>query len=79
MGASIYDLTTEKKNALHFAAIAGRAENIKVLLAAGGPMLLTVRDKNKMSSMAYACRLGEIEAIKAFFEHSDGKVKINQG
>ena len=78
-GASIYDLTTEKKNALHFAAMAGRAENIKVLLVAGGPMLLKVRDKTNMSSMAYACKLGEIEPIKAFLEHSSGKVKINQG
>jgi ankyrin repeat protein len=59
-GASIYDVTTEKKNVLHFAAMAGRAENIKVLLAAGGPMLLKVRDKTNMSPMAYACRLGEI-------------------
>ena len=78
-GASIYDLTTEKKNVLHLAAMAGRADNIKVLLAAGGPMLLRVKDKSNMSSMAYACRLGEIEPIKMFLEHSNGKVKINQG
>ena len=78
-GASIYDQTTEKKNALHFAAMAGRADNIKVLLAIGGPTLLKVRDKTNMSSMAYACKLGEIEPIKVFLEHSSGKVKISQG
>ena len=78
-GASIYDLTTEKKNALHYAAMAGRADNIKVLLAKEGAILLRVRDRNSMSSMAYACKLGEIEPIKVFLEHSSGKVKINQG
>jgi len=78
-GASIYDLTTDKKNVLHLAAMAGRTENIRVLLAAGGPMLLKGRDRSNMSSMAYACKLGEIEPIKVFLEHSNGKVKINQG
>ena len=69
-GASIYDQVTDKKNALHFAAIASRYDNVKVLLEKGGPMLLRIKDRSNMSAMAYACKLGDLETIKAFLNHS---------
>jgi hypothetical protein len=59
---------------LHIAARTGRAENITLILKEK-PTLVKSRDKKKISAMAYALDLGEIEPILAFLNSK--AVKIN--
>lgn len=54
----------------------GRAQNIVAILA-DKPALVKARDKKKLSAMAYALKLGEIEPILAFLDSK--LVKINSG
>lgn len=53
----------------------GRAENLKVILAAGEG-LWKVRDKNRMNAMAYACQAGSKECIEVLL---DAGCKVNTG
>ena len=75
-GANVNDLNNYKRTALHFAAINGRAEAIRVILA-NQRNVFKMRDRKNMTAFAYACQLGELEPIKAFLD--SGVVKINAG
>ena len=72
-GANLFDQDLLKRTALHFAAMTGRTENIKWLLEQSS-RLSRVRDKSGLSAMAYACKRGEIEPIKAFLDSKQVKV-----
>jgi hypothetical protein len=56
----------------------GNAAIIKVILE-NNITLYKFRDRKNKTAMTYACELGEIEPIKAFLDHSGGKVKVNTG
>lgn len=76
LGANAYDITTNKETALHFAAKAGRPENVKILLE-NQPKIARLRDRVKLTPMAYACKIGNKETILAFI---DSKIiKVGQG
>jgi ankyrin repeat protein len=64
----------KKHTALHIAAINGRTDNIKALLAAQ-PKIVNLIDNKRKVAFFYALKLGEIEPIKAFLD--SGTVKIN--
>jgi len=51
---------------VHHAAIAGDAEKIKSLVAAGSQV--TARDINDVTPLHYACRFGKAESAKALIE-----------
>lgn len=53
-GANLYDLSSYKRNCLHFAAMNGRAENVKIILEANHT-LCKVRDRMNKTPFAYAC------------------------
>jgi len=76
MGASVYDMTFGKMTALHIAAINGRADNIRALLA-NNPRLAKMRDRQTNTPIVYALKLGEISPIQAFLD--SGAVKVGQG
>ena len=73
---SIFDINTKKKTPLHFAAINSRAANVKVILENN---LISIKQRYRQNKTAfvYALENGDIETIKAFLEHSEGRVKIN--
>ena len=53
----------------------GRADNIRVILQTN-PNMVSLRDKKSMTPIAYACKYGKIEAVKALLEN---KAKLNVG
>lgn len=61
---------------MHFAAICGRSENIRLILATQRN-LFKARDRSNWTAFAYALQRGEIGPIKAFLE--SGVVKVNAG
>jgi ankyrin repeat protein len=63
---------------LHFAAKAGRADNIKLLLE-NQPKTARLRDRDKLTPMAYACKIGKPETILAFLDSKIIKVGQGQG
>lgn len=69
----MFDITFKKENPLHIAAINGRADNIKALLA-NNTKIAKARDRMGNTPMVYALMLGELEPINAFLE--SGAVKI---
>ena len=75
-GSNVFDITNFKQSPLHLAAINGRADNIRVILAAQRPVW-KLRDRRNKNAFAYACERGEIESIAAFLD--SGVVKINAG
>ena len=77
-GANMNDLTNEKLTPLHIAARAGRPENITLILKEK-PALTKARDKKKLSAMAYALELGEIEPILAFLDSNIVKINSTHG
>lgn len=62
-------------NCLHLACIAGRHENVRVILETN-PNLINTRDKKSMTPMAYACKKGHTEVVKVLIEF---KAKVNFG
>ena len=75
-GANVFDVQNYKRSPLHYAALNGRAENIRVILATQ-KSVFKLRDKGNMTAFAYALERGELEPIKAFIE--SGVVKMNTG
>lgn len=51
---------------------------MKVILEAN-VLSWKARDKSNKTAFTYACENGDIETIKAFLDHSQGKIKINTG
>lgn len=74
-GANIMDQENQKRNCLHYAAIAGRADNIKVILQ-NNPNMVNLRDKKSMTAICYASKYGNTEAVAALLA---GKAKLNVG
>lgn len=77
-GANVFEMNMQKKMPLHYAAINCRPENVKLLLE-NNLMVLRSRDRTNKTAFVYALESGDIPTIKAFLDHSQGKVKINTG
>jgi ankyrin repeat protein len=60
---------------LHYAAISGRADNIKVILQ-NSPNMVNLRDKKSMTAICYASKYGNTEAVAALLA---AKAKLNVG
>ena len=65
-----------KQSPLHYAAINGRAENIKVILQTQR-LVWKLRDRRNNNAFTYALMRGDIEPIREFLD--SGVVKINGG
>lgn len=75
-GGNVYDVNNLKLTPLHFAALNGRADNIRVILASQRNVF-KARDRRNMTAFTYALERGDIEPIKAFLD--SGVVKMNTG
>ena len=74
-GANVDDWDDSKTTPLLCAAMAGRAETTRRILAVSAQMIHH-KDKKNMSALAYACKFGYLEVVKELAEH---KAKINVG
>lgn len=75
-GANVFDINQHKQSPLHFAALNGRADAIRIILNSQRNVF-KLRDRGNKTAFAYACERGDIEPIKAFLD--SGVVKINAG
>ena len=78
LGANPFDITTQKRSALHCAALAGRPHNITALLGKR-PEIWKMRDKENMSAFGYACQSGNSACILAFLDTKVVKAGAGQG
>lgn len=69
------DQDNQKRNCLHIAGMTGRADNIRLILQTS-PNMVSLRDKKSMTPIAYACKYGQVDAVKALIEF---KAKPNVG
>jgi len=74
-GANVADIDNRKVTCLHTAVMAGRADNVKIIMKKQ-PTLLKFKDKKGMTPMAYACQNLNLDCMKALI---GTQVKINQG
>ena len=61
-GANFNDVDLNKHTPAHIAAKSGRGENLKYILEQA-PNLLTLRTKQSLTAMAFACERSSLECI----------------